>query len=458
MNNKRVKIELSVIAIIVCALYTLFVNSQINYLEKETTPIASDVVYYYSYLPVTFIYNDLSMEFIDENPEFFKYRLWYYSTEEGSRVVKTTMGLSYLYLPFFIVANQFANWSPSFEANGYSNPYQLAIILCSFFYFVLGLIVLRKFLRKYYSDLSVFIALLLIGLGTNLFNYATFEPGMSHVFSFTLFSLSLYFFDIWLKRPTMKTGLTMGLLLGLIALIRPTNVLIALFLFLYKVDSVSALKARINFLRANSKQIILAALTGFLVLVPQFVYWYYVSGSFLYYSYGQHETFFWAQPKIIDGLFSYRAGWLLYTPIMGFTILGLLLKGKQLIKSRWSIVIVLVLQVYIIFSWWSWWYGGSFGMRPMIDMYPILAIPLAGFITWMQSKNLALKSLTFLIMLSFVFLNLFQSYQYRNYILHYEAMSKEAYWHIFLKTEKPEGLHETLDFIDYGKEMRGERD
>ena len=60
-----------------------------------------DVISYYAYLPAVFIYKDLSLDFT-ENPDFVNdNKFWYQKTEKGKKVIITSMGLSYMYAPFF---------------------------------------------------------------------------------------------------------------------------------------------------------------------------------------------------------------------------------------------------------------------------------------------------------------------------------------------------------------------
>ena len=47
-------------------------------------------------------------------------------------------------------------------------------------------------------------------------------------------------------------------------------------------------------------------------------------------------------------------------------------------KNPWflSALIMLPFIIYLFSSWWCWWFGGGFGMRPMIDYYPLFIIPI----------------------------------------------------------------------------------
>jgi hypothetical protein len=91
-----------------------------------------------------------------------------------------------------------------------------------------------------------------------------------------------------------------------------------------------------------------------------------------------------------------------------------------------------MLNIYIVSSWWCWWYGGSFGLRAFIDMYALWAFPLAV----MMEKILAFKNTirySFLSLISlFILLNLFQSVQYWRGALHWDGMNYALYKSQFL--------------------------
>jgi len=88
---------------------------------------------------------------------------------------------------------------------------------------------------------------------------------------------------------------------------------------------------------------------------------------------------------------------------------------------------------YIISAWWSWWYGCSYGMRPYIDFYAIFFIPFAMMLDGMNAR---LKIVVVVLSFLTIPLNIIQTYQYKNYILHWINMDKEKYWKVFLKTSE----------------------
>lgn len=85
--------------------------------------------------------------------------------------------------------------------------------------------------------------------------------------------------------------------------------------------------------------------------------------------------------------------------------------------------------VWVLSSWWNWWYGGSFGMRAMTDFY-VLTIVLLALLFQSLNKYALLTTTTIAIVL--VLLNIAQNMQYYRNILYYDEMTEARYSEIFL--------------------------
>ena len=417
---------------------------------QDNNSIKDDVIYYYSYLPALFIYQDLSFGFTDELPEEIATKIWV-NTDSG--IPKMTIGLSIMYSPFFLMAHGYSKLRGT--PNGYSAPYHLMLLFAGLFYGIMGLFVLKKILLIYFDQLVVALSVFCISLGTNLYHYVGYDGAMSHVYSFFLFAVFVYYSLVWNKNPNNINSLIMGIAGGLIVLVRPANCLIWILPFLIAVQSTSTLKTKIDWLIQNHRNVLLFAFSLLFVLMPQLLYWKYFTGQWLYYGYGA-ESFYFGNPHIIDGLFSYRKGWLLYTPIMFFAIAGLL-KIKQYCSNIFFFLLLYVpLNLYLVFSWWCWWYGGSFGARSLIETYVVLSFPLAVFITQvLKYRSLFLKGFLGLLAGFFLLLNVFQSKQYDVAILHWDGMTKDAYWAIFGQSERPENYLNLISDPDYESALLG---
>lgn len=411
--------------------------------------INHDAVSYWAYLPATFIYHDLSFNFTSYLPEDFEGRIWTHSAENGNQVLKMTMGNSVLWTPFFLLAHGYAHIS-NYHADGYSLPYSISIFIAGLFYLAVGLIFLCKALKFYFSDLIISLVLILLVFGTNLLHYAVIEPGMSHLYSFCLFSIYLFITIKWNQNFSWSYSMLLGLLTGLIVLVRPSNIIVFLVPFLWGVTSFKNFKEKLQVLINNKYRIITAVLIAFVVFSLQMIYWKSITGKLFYYSYGD-EGFFFLHPHIIDGLFSYRKGWLIYTPVMFFALFGFWYLWKQVPASFWSVLVFLIVNVYLVFSWWCWWYGGSFGARVMIESYAFLSLPLAAVIKRISESRKVIRGAWIIIFCMLVWINIFQMRQYRISLLHWDSMSKKAYWGIFLKGYFPDNYEEMLDPPDYEK-------
>ena len=421
---------------------------------KRNLVINNDAVSYYSYLPAAFIYKDLTFQFKDSLPKDFEGRIWYQNTPEGARIQKMTMGLSVLYSPFFFIAHAIAQITDS-NANGYSQIYSMFICFAGLFYGLLGLIILSKIQLQFFSDKITALSILISAFGTNFFFYVTNEGEMSHSFSFFLFSAFFYFTIQWHNKQSVITSFTLGILGGLIILVRPSNLLVFLIPIIYGVYSFETLKQKFNLLRKYWLHLLLIAFLVLLVFSPQLIYWKAITGKWFYYSYGV-ERFYFTKSHILDGLFSYRKGWLIYTPIMIIAIAGIPLLFKKMKEFSVAITLFLLINVYIIFSWWSWWYGGGFGARPLIESYVFLSIPLSVFLNFLFDKQRIIKITSGLIIFLLISLNLFQTLQYRRTIIHWDSMTKEAYWAVFGKFKFPKNYQELIQLPDYESALKGE--
>jgi hypothetical protein len=445
-----IKSKLGYLAIgIVLAVYLIHMFN-VKYWNINRGIIFWDTISYYAYLPATFIYHDLSLKFIDEDPAFFNDKIWPQRAENNNYVIKTSMGLSILYSPFFFAAHLFAKCT-DYEANGYSLPYHISLAFSSFFYIIFGLFFLYKILIKYFKQWTIFFTILSIGIATNLFAYTTRSPTMAHSFDFSLIITFTYLSILWYEHKSIKHSLLLGLTGGLILLIRPSNVVVVFIFLLYNVTSLKSLKVRIFELTENWYFILLIIFISFLIWVPQMIYWKTYTDHWLYFSYSSNESFFWTQPMFLKGWFGFRKGLFIYTPLMLLSVAGFFFLKRRAKEFALAIPVVFILASYIILSWWSWWYGGGFGARSFIDFYGIMAIPLAALLASISDfKTWSKLSMNILFILIFS-LGIFHYVQYYYGAIHYDSMTWKAYKHSFLKIRSDKAMESLLVHPDYEK-------
>lgn len=453
--RKNIKETLSYKTLIVIAfigLFTISNNQKWNF-EKV---ISHDSLIYYEYLPAALVFNDMSFNFLNNKPFDYNGRFWVTKNEKtGRKTIKFTMGMAVMYLPFFVVGHLGAillDYTPY----GYSLPYTVMLCFCGWFYALIGLFYLRKLLLLYYSDIVSSFTLVSIALGTNMFYYTTLNPTMTHPVSFCLITMFLWYTIKWYNKKSFKTVVILGMLMGIISLIRPTNALVALVFMLFNIGCISDIKERLLLFWKYKLHIFIIMFWSIMVWIPQFFFWKYSSGEWFYFSYGE-EGFFFSNPQIFNGLFSYRKGWLVYTPLMLFSLVGIFFTFKNNKSWASSLSVFVPLNIFIIYSWWCWWYGGSFGSRPMIDSYGLMAISLASFYQYFQKFKVYRRAVPLLIIFVTISLNIFQSYQTKT-CLHYDSMCKESYWNNFAVLGWPDNYNDLLEPPDYSKAIKGEEE
>lgn len=421
--------------------------------------ISYDVSGYYLYLPAIFIYQDLKeVKFLDEvmvtyRPSGHAYQV--FPHESGNKVMKYSAGQAVVYLPAFAAGHLWATLDSAYPADGFSKPYQFAVSMQSLLISFLGLYWLMLILRSYFREKVVALTLFLIAIGTNYFNYSAIDGAMTHNTVFTLYALLLLATDRFYRRPSHLWASVIGVCIGLAALTRPTEIIAVLIPLLWNVapDKTDRGGSLLGLARDWPKVVIAVVLTASIGFM-QLAYWKYVCGSWLVYSY-QDQNFDWFTPHLYEGFFSYKAGWLVYTPLLGFALLGLPLLYRYCRKLLPALAVHSLLFIYVTFSWSVWWYGGSLGQRAMVQAYPILAFPLAALLTWLfvrkRQKVIVMFSLLVvgqLLALS-VWHNLWFTHQaHRGKLFYAEQMTEAYFWRVlyefspepedFLRLDTPE--------------------
>lgn len=439
--------RLSKFSILIIFISVVWIQFNFKNWEHPKSVIQWDVINYYQFLPAVFDYGDISFKFIEKDRSLLEWNYWPHVSPNGKLTNKMSMGLSFMYLPFYLIG-QIQAYLTHQPTNGFSSPYIFWLVFSSLFYVIIGFVFLRKILLLYFSDAIVALTILSVFFGTNLLYYTTLNSAMPHAYLFSLFAIFIYYTIRWHESISFKNTLIIGLLIGLISLIRPSNMLIITFFGFYSIYSRKSFFDKIMLLLMNWKSLILIAVFAFIVWIPQLIYWKYSTGSFFYFSY-RDEGFFFNNPQIIKGLFGYRKGWFTYTPLMLFAVLSIFLLLKKHKSFFLPILSFTVINIYLILSWWCWWYGGTYGQRSFVESYAILAIPFAALLSWSLNKKHIVKitAISFLVLL--LTHQLFQTIKYNYLSVHYDSMTKEAYWDSFFNVRPSAKFASLLAYPDY---------
>ena len=327
-------------------------------------PIRSDGFSYYVYLPSWALYHDASLQKVADDccggdfPAFTAIVRW---PATGRWVNAHPIGVAVLMAPFFVAGHLLTRWT-NLSPDGFTLYYQHAAGLAGLFYTVAGLWLLRRLLDRHFAPGVVAATLFAILLGTSLLHYATHDSAWSHAFSFFLCAALLERLDAW--QDDRSDPVTIGLIAGLMILVRHTNGIVPLAFVPFRVRSTAA---RVT-----------VAVVTLLVVLPQLAIYWRATGRPIVSSYGSLGFAFLA-PHLFGVLFSVQKGLFFWAPLLLAALAGAAWLPAALRWMRAPSAIVLALQTYLIASWWDWQFGASFGHRGFVDFYPLFAVGLAAF-------------------------------------------------------------------------------
>jgi hypothetical protein len=398
--------------------------------------ITGDGFGYYAYLHAVFNPSGFAYEMEKDGLHYGKYPVhpydMLYPGPDGRLYTKYYPGVALLLSPFYLSAHVL---SPLFgyDRDGFAMPYQIAVLISASFYLLLGLHFLRRTLSKIGSGTWVQMGIVLtVALGTNLFNYVWNDPVYSHVYVFFALSGFSYFMVRYLDSFEGKYLIYSGLFIGLGFFIRPTA-LLGLFIVPVLAGSPERLKQMFSSLRGRWQTTAWAL--GIASLFPLLYIGvnYLQFGDFRLWTY-TGETFNFSSPELTNFLLSYRKGWMVYSPAALFPVLSGFVVLRNNRFRAFAIFLFITIVVYVLSSWWSWSYGGSFGSRPMVDfLAPFAIITAFAILEIPTNKVMRFAMATFAILC--ISLNLFQNWQFSRGIIDYDTMDKEKYWQVFLQTD-----------------------
>jgi len=442
LNKSNLHITKSKLAIILIAIFSILFIYLIKWNglsgQNYRNTIKSDGIGYYQYI-AEILEGDLSQQKI--NGTFLL------KTNNDRVVNKYTIGTAIMVSPFILPVYIIQKISGT-SIDLYSEYYQKAYSIAALFYLIIGLIAFRKLLILYNTEAKVItFSLFAIFAGTNLAYYSLIEPSMSHIYSFSLISI----FMLKIKESTFKFTrqniFLLAIILGLIVLVRPLNIIIVLIIPFIIFDNY---KAVVTQLKANLKNILIALVIFAAIISLQLFVWHIQTDQFLLWSYS-NEGFYFSQPEILNFLFSLRKGAFVYTPLVLLSTIVFFFSQKFKIRFKLSALFFYTILIYILSSWWNWYYGDSFGSRVLVDYmaFFILLFALAiDKITIKWQRAIVITSSILIV------LNIFQTYQYYYQIISPFDMNTEKYFYTFNKfgEENRNILGGNNDIIQYHKQ------
>ena len=263
-----------------------------------------------------------------------------------------------------------------FRSTGLALPFKLSAGIAGIAYATAGAWLCYDLARRVYPAAAAFWATLALWLGSSLLYYSLVSPTYSHAMS--LFAVAL-FTHSWYRtrgRNDLRRFALLGALAGLAGLVRSQDLII---LVIPGLELLTGIRERRLSLAVTCRQLAVLGISCAAVFSPQMWAWQTIYGAPML---NPHEgiTFRWAEPAILQILFSTRQGLISWTPIVLFGIIGLpwLFRRDRLLAC--VTVVTLLLALYVNASVGRWWGGAGFGGRRFVSYLPFLVLGLSALL------------------------------------------------------------------------------
>ena len=369
------------------------------------SPIRADGAGYYIYLPSYVLHGDPSFKRVADQQYGGQIPGWtgvglYAATDRYLN--RYSAGVAIMMLPFFLVAHVltwlfqsppggFDWWRFNHAMDGYTLFYQHAAGLAGLFYMVAGLGILKKSLERMFTPGVVLATLSALLMGTNLLHYGSGESVLSHPYSFFLFAVLLCATDSWHEDPgSWRRAAALGLVAGMIALVRLPNAIVFMLIPMYGLARWPDVPRKARLLGSHIGQLALMVGVAVLLFGLQVALNRYATGRWVLDPYrlqNQAYGFAFFSPQIMAVLFSLKRGVFFWSPVLLACLPGLYVMWKMRSPLCSGVSILLALHLWIVSSWFMWWYGGGFGHRGFVEFYAVMAIPWATFAASLKTKG-----------------------------------------------------------------------
>jgi hypothetical protein len=294
-----------------------------------------------------------------------------------------TVGPAILWSPFLILAHLAVLTTHAFgghvSADGFSQPYVVAMAFGTAFYGFLGLLLAFSLAKKYVRDRWAFLATMGIWLASSLPVYMYFNPAWSHAHSAFTVALFLWYWDRTRGPRSAGQYVALGLIAGLMIDVYFPN---GVFLLLPLVEAMLEHRAFWKTQRWDlQKRLILSETlfvgSAFVALLPTLITRLIVYGGIFKIGSYSAQAWMWSAPHWWQIFFSSDHGALSWTPILALSLIGLFIAPRNA-RMIASYLEAGAAAFYYVIACYPFWDGmASFGNRFLISLTPVFVFGLA---------------------------------------------------------------------------------
>jgi hypothetical protein len=292
------------------------------------------------------------------------------------------IGTAILWSPFYLVGHVVALVAHAAGVNvatdGYSKPYLWAITLGSACYALFGLLLSYGLCRMLVGQQAAFWATLAIWLGTPVIFYSHLAPGYSHAASLFAAALFLFLWARWRDTLTVPRALWLGVVGGLIAMIREQDALFLATPVLYAAFGVlAAVRAGLwRSVLATIGRVALIGVAAVVTYLPQLLTYQILNGTPRP-NKDVSDKMNIVAPYFVPVMTDPAHALPYWSPIVLVALVGMIVLIRRNPRLGLALIVGFLLTWYINGAIKTWTTAGSFGARRFLNCTPIFAVGLA---------------------------------------------------------------------------------
>lgn len=289
-------------------------------------------------------------------------------------------------------------------------------------------------LRKYFTAGVTIVSLLLLTLGTNFFAMTVYDASVSSSVLLALMTLIVWMTQRWHEKPGWLEVIIIGIAAGCMVFVKPSGFAAVIPFVFWGAYGKETFREKWKLVSKHRWQVILLFVLFFTGLGLRMAYPLAFEGTWLCEYVQTKRAFYFLAPSLWSVFFSIKNGWLIYTPIVFFSIPGFFILAEQNKKIFYATFLYSLCFILFLASSPDVTTPMSFSQSRLTEIFAVLFIPFAYFISWVLEGGWLRRIAWFLILGTVCGLNIFQSWQFSRSILT-PSMTTPAYFRAaFFKT------------------------